>query len=215
MNSELSGLPPFALVVGWVIWCTLHSVLISPGITRYSRRMMGRGFRFYRFGYVLFSLVTLIPLIYISKHVHQTIVFTWEGYYRMIPLSGIIVAVFLFIVGGKQYDWAEFLGLRQMQTGLVQHTLSPGNELATSGILGVIRHPWYAACFPLFWAQDLSSLSIQINTVLTVYVIIGTLLEERKLVAEFGDHYRDYQRRVSMFFPWKWILAKLSRQQEG
>jgi protein-S-isoprenylcysteine O-methyltransferase Ste14 len=34
-------------------------------------------------------------------------------------------------------------------------------------------------------------------------VVVGTVWEERDLVAEFGDTYRDYQRRVPMLIPWR------------
>jgi protein-S-isoprenylcysteine O-methyltransferase Ste14 len=40
-------------------------------------------------------------------------------------------------------------------------------------------------------------------------VVVGTILEERKLVAEFGDEYRQYQREVSMLFPWKFGASLL------
>jgi len=36
---------------------------------------------------------------------------------------------------------------------------------------------------------------------------VGTLLEERKLVHEFGDAYRAHQERVSMFVPLKWLRS--------
>ena len=49
--------------------------------------------------------------------------------------------------------------------------------------------------------------------ILTVYVVIGTHLEERKLVAEFGDEYREYQQTVSMLFPWKWIKSELTQDR--
>jgi hypothetical protein len=41
--------------------------------------------------------------------------------------------------------------------------------------------------------------------------VIGTFLEERKLVREFGDRYRKYQAEVSMFIPLKWLQTKLHR----
>jgi protein-S-isoprenylcysteine O-methyltransferase Ste14 len=47
--------------------------------------------------------------------------------------------------------------------------------------------------------------------VLTLYIVVGTLLEERKLVHEFGDTYRSYQARVSMFVPLKWIRSRIAR----
>ena len=39
------------------------------------------------------------------------------------------------------------------------------------------------------------------NLVLTAYFVIGAILEERKLVAEFGEEYREYQKRVPMLVP--------------
>ena len=78
-------------------------------------------------------------------------------------------------------------------------------NIDTTGVLGVTRHPWYVAVFILLWASDLNAAGIVVNVVLSAYLVIGTLLEERKLVLEFGDRYREYQRRVSMFIPFKWL----------
>jgi hypothetical protein len=38
---------------------------------------------------------------------------------------------------------------------------------------------------------------------------VGSFLEERKLVREFGDKYQEYQQAVSMLFPWRWLKAKI------
>jgi protein-S-isoprenylcysteine O-methyltransferase Ste14 len=73
----------------------------------------------------------------------------------------------------------------------------------------VIRHPWYAGLILLLWARDLDIAGLIVSGVLTVYIFVGTLLEERKLVHEFGDAYREYQRRVSMFVPIKWLGSAL------
>ena len=76
------------------------------------------------------------------------------------------------------------------------------------GVLGLVRHPWYVAVFIFLWASDLNVAVITVNLVLSAYLIVGTPLEERKLVIEFGEQYKRYQDRVSMFIPLKWLAAR-------
>ena len=38
---------------------------------------------------------------------------------------------------------------------------------------------------------------------LDLWIVFGTVLEEKDLVAEFGETYRDYQKNVPMLFPWR------------
>jgi protein-S-isoprenylcysteine O-methyltransferase Ste14 len=60
------------------------------------------------------------------------------------------------------------------------------------------------------WGRDLSLSTLLINMVISAYFIIGTILEERKLLLEFGEKYREYQKNVSIFIPYKWLKAKLN-----
>ncbi len=61
----------------------------------------------------------------------------------------------------------------------------------------------------IIWAKDLDVSAIVTNVILTGYFIVGTLLEERKLSAEFPETYKEYQQKVSMFFPYQWLKSKL------
>jgi protein-S-isoprenylcysteine O-methyltransferase Ste14 len=118
-------------------------------------------------------------------------------------------SIILFIVGGRHYSMSQFLGIRQIKTGRANPALSEYGTFDTSGILSAIRHPWYTASLLFIWARDLSSSTLLINIVLTAYFFVGTILEECKLLLEFGEKYREYQKNVSMFFPYKWLKAKI------
>jgi protein-S-isoprenylcysteine O-methyltransferase Ste14 len=62
----------------------------------------------------------------------------------------------------------------------------------------------------IVWSCDLSVSTILINMVISIYFIIGSILEERKLVREFGEKYREYQQRVSMLIPWRWLKSRIA-----
>jgi len=80
-----------------------------------------------------------------------------------------------------------------------QHNSSGG--IKRDGLLGIVRHPMYLAVIILLWCNTFTASEIVVNTVLTLYIIIGTRLEERKLVLEFGDLYIRYQQEVPMLIP--------------
>jgi protein-S-isoprenylcysteine O-methyltransferase Ste14 len=79
--------------------------------------------------------------------------------------------------------------------------------LDTSGILGITRHPWYLATILFIWARQLDVSAILVNVILTLYLVVGTYLEEKKLIGEFGEKYLTYQKKVSMLIPYKWLKS--------
>ena len=67
-----------------------------------------------------------------------------------------------------------------------------------------VRHPLYFFTLVLFWTQpELTASRLLFNALWTSWVLVGTILEERDLVAIFGQPYRDYQRRVPMLVPYR------------
>lgn len=67
-----------------------------------------------------------------------------------------------------------------------------------------IRHPLYFFMLVLIWSTPDVSLDRLLFIVLwTSWTLVGAHLEERDLVAEFGDKYRQYQKTVPMLLPWR------------
>jgi methanethiol S-methyltransferase len=196
--------------LGWVVWCALHSALISMPVTEYLKRKLGDGFRFYRLLYNAFSLITLIPVLLYSISIRQEPIFRWEGPLAIIQYLLLIASIGLFITGGRNYSLFQFLGIAQIKNGGTNRSLSGYNKFIVSGIHRTIRHPWYLGGMMIVWARDLGLSAILNNLVIDSYFIIGAILEERKLEREFGAQYREYQRKVSMFFPFKWLRARFT-----
>ena len=201
------------LIILWIIWCFIHSGMISLTVTDYLKKILGSYYKFYRLFFNLVAFTTFIPLIFYSKSLKGPILFRWEGSLTIVQIALLIIVMSLFIAGLFKYDILQILGIRQIKSGKSHATLSESGDIDTSGILSITRHPWYLATIMLVWTyfREMYVSTLIVNIILTIYLIIGTILEERKLIIELGDSYRHYMNRVSMLFPTKWILSKLLR----
>lgn len=201
----------FILAILWVTFCGLHSGLISITFTRFLQHKTGDCCRYHRLVYNIFSILTLIPVVIYSLSIKQEPFFAWDGYLLPVKYLLLSTGILFFVMGAKHYDASVFIGLAQIKEGTKHILLNKSGKLSSRGILGVVRHPFYAGIFPLLWSSDLDITALIINIILCIYVLIGTLLEERKLITAFGDAYREYQQNVSMLFPLKWIKKNLVR----
>jgi protein-S-isoprenylcysteine O-methyltransferase Ste14 len=193
-------------LAGMVItWCALHSGMISTTVTRYLKHNLGAGFRYYRLYFNFVSTVTLIPIYHYGFVVHDSVLFNWRGPTMVIQVPLAAAGVLLLLAGARHYDMMQFIGFRQISSTTSPGALTQSGWLETSGILSKIRHPWYLAAILLVWARGFNGPMFLINAILTLYVIVGTFLEERKLVEEYGQAYRDYQKDVPMLIPTRWF----------
>ena len=108
----------------------------------------------------------------------------------------------------KNYNFLQFLGIQQIIDKKTHKSLSKDGILKREGILNITRHPWYTAFIIILWARELNSTTLIINIIFSVYLVVGTYLEEKKLKADFGEAYINYQNDVSMLLPIKWIKSK-------
>ena len=190
------------LSIIWAAYCFLHSFLISTRFTNLLTRLLKKYYAFYRLFYVLISLVLLIWLINYTSQFDNTIIITYSPPLSVIRIVLMYGALLMFFWAFFfNYDSLSFFGIRQiLNIGKIKE-INPSGEIKKNGLLGLMRHPMYLALIIYLWCQTFKVVDIVINTLLTIYVIIGTILEEKKLVLEFGDTYVEYQKEVPMLIP--------------
>ncbi|MCX6164363.1 MAG: NnrU family protein [Ignavibacteriae bacterium] len=186
----------------WTGYVALHSYLISIRFTNLMTRLLKDYNAFYRLFYVIISLVLLIPLINYSGQIDDKVIITYESPYTIIRYILIYGSLLMFFWAFFfNYDSLSFFGIRQILNFRKERKINPSEEIKKNGLLGIMRHPMYLALIIYLWCQTFRVVDIITNTLLTIYVIIGTLLEEKKLVMEFGDAYTKYQKEVPMLIP--------------
>ena len=77
-------------------------------------------------------------------------------------------------------------------------------ELITGGIYSRIRHPLYLAT--ILMLLGLAAIYpfdrvVVFSIALSIYVMVGAWLEERKLVIHYGDAYREYRKQAGFMLP--------------
>jgi protein-S-isoprenylcysteine O-methyltransferase Ste14 len=200
-----------ALALLWVCWCALHSAMITRAATEYLRRRHPRASRFYRLSFNAVSVLTLAPVVAYELSIAGAPLFKWEGPWEIARFALLATAAALGLAGARRYDLLAFLGLRQAFHGerAQAEVIGAGGTIDTAGVHRFVRHPWYLAALVVIWTRELTAAAIVSNVVLAAYLIVGTFLEERKLVAELGGEYRRYTMRVSMLLPFKYIVSKI------
>jgi methanethiol S-methyltransferase len=67
-----------------------------------------------------------------------------------------------------------------------------------------VRHPLYSCILVLFWTNpEITADRLLLSLLWTAWILVGAVLEERDLIAEFREPYRAYRQRVPMFIPWR------------
>jgi protein-S-isoprenylcysteine O-methyltransferase Ste14 len=79
----------------------------------------------------------------------------------------------------------------------------PQVPLFVRGPFRWVRHPLYFFFLLMIWSCPyLTADRLLFNVLWTAWIIVGTVLEDRDLLATYGEAYRSYQRKVPMLFPW-------------
>lgn len=194
---------PIIIAAAWLFWCFVHSLLICRPLTAFWQRLLGRRYAFFRIFYNLFSLVFAAFIFFFQVRLPQQLLWSWHGEWRLLQGGLLLYALFMFAAGARVYDLGAFAGTSQVGAYL-RGTVSTGMPFTCKGVLKVVRHPWYSGGLAFLWGVGgISDVSLAAKLVLSGYLVIGGMIEERKLMAELGEAYAAYRRQVPMFLPWK------------
>jgi len=183
-----------AIFSAWLLWCGLHSLLAS---TRVRGKLVAMGLKDenYRLIYVTFSIASLALLM--GWELSTVEIPRPENlYWQIIRGLCFLYATTMFLAGAKQYDLKTFLGLGN------NGEQGKRKGLKTNGILSRVRHPWYSGGLALACGLGATPLDrIDLRILLAVYLVVGCMIEERRLAREFGSAFSQYKKRVPMLIP--------------
>jgi protein-S-isoprenylcysteine O-methyltransferase Ste14 len=192
------------IILAWAAFAVFHSLTVSEGYEDLARRSMGdRAFaRYHRLVFTAYSLGVFLLLVFFLRSLPDHPVYQLEGGGRIVLHA--IQACGVAFLFWTPWDLKEFIGLRQWERHREGKSVEPGrNErLFTGKAYGVVRHPLYFGISVVLAFHPVQTRNSLVSTVMVIlYFYVGTFFEERRMVHQFGEEYRNYQRRVPRFLP--------------
>lgn len=192
------------LVVLWLLFGVLHSVLAANWWKGLMQRRLGAGFKYYHFAYSVFALLTLSGILVFQFNMESRLLYVAPFWVNLLLCLPVVAGLVIMAIVIKKY----FFSLSGISVFYKQQAPV---VLEQDGLHRYVRHPLYFGTLLFIWAlffvfPYLNNLLACI--VITGYTILGARLEEKKLVVQFGEQYVLYKRQVPMIIPGKFLPGK-------
>lgn len=194
----------------WTGWALLHSVLATRRVKAAFEVALGPRYALYPFAYTVISLWTFWLVLQKEPDLPQ-VLWAVDGLPKILLwcLQGAGLALLGwagFSIGGM-----KLLGLTQLASALrgrVPDEADIHKDFSTRGAYGVVRHPMHVGGMLFLLAAPRQTLGGLVFTVFAcLYMLLGSVIEERRLSLALGETWADYARRVPMLIP------KLAKRQ--
>lgn len=187
--------------LAWLGFGCGHSLLAGTWSKQRLRPFLGA---FYRVAYNAFATVHLV-LIWSFGHwiFDDQIPFDFP-----IKLQRSLFVLYIFgwlimLLGLRGYDLGRLVGIRQVRDQLSGIEGTEDEPLRLDGLHRYVRHPLYSGAFLILWGRATTELELATAIWASMYLVIGSWFEERRLLRLYGAEYERYRSRVPAFVPWK------------
>jgi methanethiol S-methyltransferase len=186
----------------WLSFGTVHSFLAARAVKASLTGLLGGG---YRLAYNIFAAIHIGAVmvagrLFLASGAEQ---YPFEGIPAMALNAALVLGVIVLIAALLEYDLGRFSGFTQLRAGREGGNITEDEPLVFTGLHQYVRHPLYSGAFLLLFSGSWNEFSFATAVWGSLYLVIGTWFEERKLVRLYGEAYRHYRRQVPAFFPWK------------
>lgn len=201
-----NGLVILLAVAGFA---AVHSLTAGSGTKRRLQRVLGERLveGWYRLAYNLFSVLSLAPVLVLTAALPDRVLYAVTPPYLFLLLCIQAIGALGFLWGLLSVDLWRFIGVRQVLAYAAGAPLPlPEEPLQQQGVYGIVRHPLYLFALLMLWPVPVMTLNLlMFNVGATLYLAVGSLVEERRLLDAYGETYHRYRQRVPWLIPFPFL----------
>ncbi len=190
----------FTNIVIVIAYLAVHSVMARPGFKKWWTTIVPEAVE--RATYVLIAGATTFLLVWLWQPLPETV---WR--IDNIAFVAAIYALYgtgwlMMLLATFNIDHWSFFGVRQVWNAVLGRSAKAAPFTARF-LYGAVRHPISLGWLIVFWATpQMSHGHLLLAVSVSIYIAVITPIEEADLVAELGDDYINYKKRVRAILPW-------------
>lgn len=179
----------------FIIFVLIHSVFAMPSFKRRFENGSGHLNQFYRLYYNIISIVAFGWVM--ASFRNSDVLYVVPGVWSLVLYAAQLIFMVMLLVCIMQTGVAEFLGI----SGFRRVSPKP-QKLATEGFYRIVRHPLYLFSILFLLSNPvITARWLLLICVSSVYLLFGAIIEEKRLLQQFGSEYNIYQRKTPFIIP--------------
>jgi methanethiol S-methyltransferase len=190
----------WALISYLAAYALIHSILASLHFKRLAWLIFGPGIdRWYTKAFGIQAAVVLLPLEILLLLFPGKRLYVAPSPWRWIMILGQFLVGYLTIRSFKDAPHRFSVKAQLSKPGSAD-----AKPLGIKGVYCWIRDPFLLSGLLQIWLTPFMTSNLLIVYALTtVYLFLGSLHWETRLLSQFGQEYRRYQKQVPRLLPWK------------
>lgn len=182
-----------------MVFVVQHTIMARPRFKRWWTTIVPEAVE--RSIFVMLASASLMMLFWLWRPLPEIIWNFEAAWLRLVLSAATLLGWAIVFASSFMVSHWDLFGLRQSAMAFIGLEPAP-IEFRLVGLYKFVRHPLMLGFLIAFWATPTMTIGhLFFAGMTTVYILFGTTIEERDLVAHFGDRYLAYRERVPGLIP--------------